>query len=276
MRALLLALPLIVGAAPGEIMLEGVATQGALVRGTAPPGTRSIEVDGAPVPLASDGRFLVAFGRDAPPSATLVAISSTGERRARSLRVARVAWPVRNLRSLPRGTPRTPQAIAARSAEIARIEAARAGLQPVEGWRQRFRWPVTGRISGVFGSGTIYAGEAGGYHGGVDVARPTGTDISAPADGVVVLASPPQYSVEGNLLIVDHGLGLSSAFLHLSRIDVPVGARVRQGQRLGAIGATGRATGAHLHWGLVLRGVRIDPQRVAGAMAARDPGGGRS
>lgn len=121
-------------------------------------------------------------------------------------------------------------------------------MRPVEGWRQRFRWPVTGRISGVFGAQTIHAGEPGSYHTGVDVARPTGTLVAAPADGIVVLASPPPFSVEGDLLILDHGMGLSSAFLHLSRIDVSVGARVRQDQPVDAIGTKGRSTGPHLHW----------------------------
>lgn len=266
MRALLLSLPLMLGAAPEGITIEGTPAQGNLIRGTAPQGTRALLLDGAPVPVAPDGRFLLGFGRDAGPAAMLTAVSAGGERVSVPLRVTRVARRIRNLRTLPKGTPRTPQAIAARAAEVARIERARAALQPVEGWRQRFAWPVTGRISGVFGSQTIYAGEPGSYHTGVDIARPSGTPIVAPADGIVVLASPPAFSVEGNLLILDHGLGLSSAFLHLSRIDVPVGARIAKGQRLGAIGTTGRSTGPHLHWGLVWRSVRLDPQALAGAM----------
>lgn len=267
MRALLVALPLLLGAAQGEVVLEGAPTQGALVRGTVPAGTQSLALDGTAVPLAADGRFLLAFGRDAATSAALIAVSASGIRTVRPLKVAPGAWRLRVLRTLPRNAPRTPQEIAVRAAEVARVDAARAALQPVEGWRQRFRWPVTGRISGVFGSQTIYAGEPGGYHSGVDIARLSGTAVLAPADGIVVLTSPPRFSVEGNLIILDHGLGLSSAFLHLSRIDVAVGARVRQGQPIGAIGTTGRSTGPHLHWGLVLRGVRIDPQRLAGPMS---------
>lgn len=268
MKALLLALtPLMLGAMSSDFSLQGVPVQGGLVSGLAPVGTASLTLSGAPVPVAPDGRFLIAFGRDAAPSSTLVATSASGARTIRPLRIARVAWPTRNLPTLPRNTPRTPQAIAARAAEVARIDLARDRLQPVDGWRQAFRWPVAGRISGVFGAQTIYAGEPGSYHGGVDIARPAGTPVVAPADGIVVLASPPQFSVEGNLIILDHGVGLSSAFLHLSRIDVAVGTRVRQGQPIGAIGTTGRSTGPHLHWGLVLRGVRVDPQRLAGPMS---------
>jgi murein DD-endopeptidase MepM/ murein hydrolase activator NlpD len=82
----------------------------------------------------------------------------------------------------------------------------------------------------------------------------------------VVLAADAPFTLEGNLLIIDHGMGLSSAFLHLSRIDVREGQRVRQGEIVGAIGATGRATGPHLHWGMMWRGVRVDPQALVGAM----------
>ena len=274
MRAVLLEVagPLLLGVMPSGFSLEGAPVQGGLVRGLAPAGTVALALDGTLVPTAPDGRFIVAFGRDAGTSATLEATSASGTVIRLPLRIARRTWQLRNLPTLPKGTPRTPQAIALRAAEVARVDAARARLQPVEGWHQGFRWPVTGRISGVFGAQTIYAGEPGSYHSGVDVARPAGTPVLAPADGIVVLASPPQYSVEGNLLILDHGLGLSSAFLHLSRIDVPVGARVRQGQPLGAIGTTGRATGPHLHWGLVWRpgpgdGVRVDPQPLAGPMS---------
>lgn len=252
------------------IAFDAPLRQGALVRGRAL-GLVSITLSGVAVPVSGDGAFLLGFDRDASRAATLAATFRDGRTETRTLDVAPRAWPLRRLPTLRRGTPRTPEGLARRAAEVARIDAARGAMQPTDGWRQRFRWPVTGRISGIFGSQTIYAGEPGGYHSGVDVARPTGTPVVAPADGIVVLASPPAFSVEGNLLIVDHGAGLSSAFLHLSRIDVSVGARVRQGQPIGAIGTTGRSTGPHLHWGMVWRpglgeGVRVDPQQVAGPM----------
>ncbi len=88
----------------------------------------------------------------------------------------------------------------------------------------------------------------------------------APADGVVILAASSPFTLEGNLLMIDHGMGLNSAFLHLSRIEVKVGDHVRQGQEIARVGATGRASGPHLHWAMMWRGKRIDPMRVAGAM----------
>ena len=88
----------------------------------------------------------------------------------------------------------------------------------------------------------------------------------APADGVVTLAPPPAFSLEGNLVIVDHGMGLASAFLHLATVAVREGQTVRQGEPIGTVGATGRATGPHLHWSLTWNGARMAPQAVAGAM----------
>ena len=133
--------------------------------------------------------------------------------------------------------------------------------------RQSFIWPRVGRISGLFGAQRIYQGEPGSYHGGVDVAGATGEPVRAPADGVVILAAIDKpFTLEGHLLMIDHGHGLNSAFLHLSRIDVKMGDHVVQGQQIGAIGATGRATGPHLHWGMKWQDARIDPLLIAGPM----------
>jgi murein DD-endopeptidase MepM/ murein hydrolase activator NlpD len=104
----------------------------------------------------------------------------------------------------------------------------------------------------------------------VDVARPTGAVVIAPADGVVILAAATPFTLEGRLLMIDHGMGLNSAFLHLSRIDVREGERVTRGQPIGAVGMTGRATGPHLHWGMKWREARIDPLLLAGPMPAAD------
>ena len=123
---------------------------------------------------------------------------------------------------------------------------------------QDFIWPVRGRISGRFGSQRIYRGEPGSYHTGLDIAPGAGTPYVAPADGVVVLAAD-DFSLEGNLLIIDHGNGLNSAFLHSQRLDVKQGDRVTQGQQLGLIGSSGRATGPHLHWSLMWGKARLDP-----------------
>jgi murein DD-endopeptidase MepM/ murein hydrolase activator NlpD len=219
-------------------------------------------LDGEAVALAPDRRFVIAFDRDAPAQATLSATLADGGTRVLTIAVAPRAWAIQRLDTLARVPVPDADFAARRPAELARIAAARATVTDAEGWRQAFVWPATGRISGVFGSQRVYRGEPGAYHSGVDVAKPTGTPVVAPADGVVVLAADTPLTLEGRLLILDHGHGLSSAFLHLSRIDVAPGAHVRQGTVIGAVGATGRATGPHLHWGMTWRGRRIDPQAV--------------
>jgi murein DD-endopeptidase MepM/ murein hydrolase activator NlpD len=250
-----------------DFHLSGAIEQGGLATGILPAGTRTLRFDGRTIGFASDGRFLVAFDRDAPPVARLEAVLADGTVLRRSLAVTPHGWKIESLPTLPRGTTPTPEFLARRKIELDQITAARALDTASEGWRQRFAWPATGRISGVFGSQRIYAGEPGAYHSGVDVARPAGTPVVAPADGVVILAAASPFSLEGNLLMIDHGMGLNSAFLHLSRIDVKVGQAVKQGQLLGAIGMTGRATGPHLHWAIKWRDARIDPAPLAGPMA---------
>ncbi|MDB5717831.1 MAG: peptidase [Sphingomonas bacterium] len=247
-------------------MLQGPLTQGGLVLGTAPPGIRAVTLDGSDVPLARDGRFLIGFGRDAASTAILAGQMADGGMIRQVLTIAPRQWDIQSLPTLPKGTKPTAEFLRRRAIELAQIQQARAQLSPVDGWQQRVGWPVTGRISGVFGSQRIYAGEPGSPHAGVDVARPTGPPVAAPADGVVVLAAASPFTLEGHLLMIDHGLRLNSAFLHLSRLDVRVGDRVSRGQIVGAIGKTGRATGPHLHWAMSLGTVRLDPQLIAGPM----------
>ena len=249
-----------------DFTFDGPMIQGAAVLGTAPALTSRISFQGQDVPIAADGRFLIAFDRDAGPSATIVATRVDGSVVRRTLAVQPRAWRIERLNTLPRIAQPSEEFQRRRPGEVAQIAAAREIRSASQGWRQRFMWPVTGRISGLFGSQRVYKGEPGSYHSGVDVARPTGTAVLAPADGVVILAAESPFTLEGRLLMLDHGMGLNSAFLHLSRIDVKVGDVVRRGQAIGAVGATGRATGPHLHWGMRWRNARIDQLLIAGSM----------
>lgn len=250
-----------------DFELRGLAEQGAAMLGQAPTGTRSLTLDGKPVALASDGAFLIAFDRDAGPSAALVATLADGRRIERALGIAPGAWRLEHINAPYRGSAASDADFERRRpAELAQIAAARRVDQASDGWRQRFIWPVTGRRSGFFGSQRVYQGKPGSYHGGADIAVPAGTPFVAPADGVVVLAAASPFTLEGNLLIVDHGMGLNSAFLHCQRLDVKVGDRVVQGQQLGTVGRTGRATGPHMHWGMKWGDARIDPAKLAGPM----------
>lgn len=262
-----LSLPTVAQVPGGAFRLQGRPAQGALLRGTAPAGSVSLTLDGTEVPVAPDGRFLLGLDRDAPPAVRLVARTGDGRETVETIRVAPRAWRLQQINMVRPSTGPTPEYRVLREGELARIGAARARRTDAIGWTQRLIWPARGRISGQFGSQRIYRGGVpAAYHSGTDVAAGAGAVVIAPADGVIVLAPPPMFSLEGNLVIIDHGLGLSSAFLHLSSVNVRRGQAVRQGEPIGRVGATGRATGPHLHWSLVWNGARLDPQAVAGAM----------
>lgn len=264
--------PVVAASAParglsGEFAYRGELIQGGWIRGTAPEGAASLTLDGTPVELAGDGRFFAAFDRDAAQSATLVARGGNGMTLTRNLAIAPRDWNIEHVNVARRRGGPSEAFMRLRRPELALIVAARAKHTGSEGWRQDFIWPVTGRISGRFGSQRIYRGEPGSYHSGLDIATGrSGTPFVAPADGTVILAADKPFTLEGNLLMLDHGMGLNSAFLHCSELLVEEGERVKQGQVIGRIGSTGRATGPHLHWSIKWNSSRLDPLLFVGPM----------
>ena len=253
---------------PTTFIYSGELTQGGWIRGQAPAGTVSARLDDQALALDAAGRFFAAFDRDAGATAMLVARLADGRTIESPLAISPRAWDIERVDLARMQGKTTEEFWRVREPELARIEAARARDHDVGGWRQDFVWPVKGRISGRFGSQRIYrGGEAGSYHSGLDIATgESGTPYVAPADGVVVLATENPFTLEGLLLIIDHGGGLNSAFLHSSRLVVREGETVRRGQHIGDIGATGQATGPHLHWSLKWRDTRLDPLLFLGPM----------
>ena len=240
-------------------------TQGGWARGVARQDVTDLKLNGRVIPFDQAGDFFIAFDRDASPTSDLTASGRTGILDEIGLVIAPRHWQIENI-DAPFHPPAMPDAEFARirASELARIGAARRRETDAAGWRQNMLWPVKGRISGLFGAQRIYRGQdgqpvTGAYHPGLDIAVPSGTPFGAPADGVVILAADQPFTLEGNLLMVDHGMGLNSAFLHCSKLLVREGDRVAQGQPLGLVGMTGRATGPHLHWALKWREARLDP-----------------
>ena len=241
-------------------------TQGGWLKGTVTGGIGSLTLDGKPVPVAPDGGFFVAFDRDAGPRATLAGLAD-GRSETLVLPIAPRAWQIERVPIGPRpGAIPSEEFQRIRAGELARIAVARAKDTGAQGWRQDFVRPAKGRISGRFGAQRIYRGIPGSYHSGIDIAPGYGTPFVAPADGVVILAAASPFTLEGKLLMIDHGAGLNSAFLHCSELLVSEGDPVRQGQIIGRVGATGRATGPHLHWSLKWREARLDPILFTGPM----------
>lgn len=251
---------------PGTFTVSGALEQGGWIRGEVPPGTIEARLDDTALAFDERGRFFAAFDRDAGRSARLVATLSDGRRIEHPLVVAARDWDIERVDVARSPGGATEAFMRIRRPELEAIWNARQMETGAQGWRQEFIWPVTGRISGRFGSQRIYRGEPGSYHSGIDITTGrAGTPFVAPADGIVVLAVE-DFSLEGKLLIIDHGQGLNSAFLHAARLHVRQGDRVSQGQHIGDIGASGRATGPHLHWSLKWHDARLDPLLFTGPM----------
>ena len=252
-----------------EIQLEGKFIQGGLVRGAAPPGA-VIALDGRQLRLSPEGYFVFGFGRDAAPEAVLVVSYQDGKQETRRLAVAARDYRIQHIGGLPKKMVTPPPEILNRIREEgAKVRQARAFDTPDTHLFAPFVWPARGPISGVYGSQRILNGEPRQPHFGVDIAAPTGTPVRAPAEGAIRLAEPDLY-YSGGTVILDHGHGLSSSFLHMSRVDVSVGQRVAQGEVIGAIGATGRVTGAHLDWRMNWFERRLDPALLVGPQELKE------
>lgn len=277
-------------AGPGQATPAPVATdtrvvfpetvqQGALVIGKVPSGS-VVNYGGRSLRVTPYGSVVFGVARDQVEPVQAVVELPGGGRQAVAIQVTPRDWPVETIRGAPASTIRPSPAVAERIArEQALVTAARTRDDARTGFAETFAWPVQGRISGRFGNHRVYllpdgTGSAGSSHSGMDIAAPSGTPILAPAAGVVTFADPDLYLTGGTVLL-DHGHGVSSNFLHLARIDVRVGDQVAQGQAIGTVGATGRATGPHLHWGMNWFDVRVDPllvlERGATAGAAGAP-----
>jgi murein DD-endopeptidase MepM/ murein hydrolase activator NlpD len=143
------------------------------------------------------------------------------------------------------------------ASEREKVHAALAGFTPEAPSTLRLSPPVPGRRSSSFGLRRVFNGESRAPHSGMDIAAPTGTPIKVPLSGRVVDVG--NYFFNGNNVVVDHGQGLMTMYCHLSKIRVELGQPVKTGDVLGDVGATGRVTGPHLHWGVILNGASVDP-----------------
>ncbi|MDV3468465.1 peptidoglycan DD-metalloendopeptidase family protein [Stenotrophomonas sp. C3(2023)] len=248
-------------AADTRIVFPASASQGAMVVGKVPAGS-SVRYAGRQLRVSSYGSVVFGIGRDETGPLQVQVQRPDGGAETATIAVTPRDWPTERVNGVPPKTVNPPAAIAERiKREQAQVTAARERDDNRADFAQAFIWPVQGRISGRFGNARVYNGQPGAGHSGMDIAVPAGTPVKAPAAGVVTFANPDLYLTGGTVLL-DHGFGISSNFLHLSRIDVKVGDRVEQGQVIAAVGATGRATGPHLHWGMNWFGTRIDPLLV--------------
>ena len=266
----LFALPLLARAETPDdrVIFPPSTSQGSMVIGKVPTGS-AVQYAGRRLRVTAYGTVAFGVGRDEQGPLHVEVKRSDGSVQATAISVTPRDWPIERVNGVPPKTVDPPPEIAERiRQEQASVAVVRERDDDRTDFTESFIRPVEGRISGRFGNQRIYNGSPRAAHSGMDIAAAKGTSVKAPASGVVTFANADLY-LTGGTIVIDHGFGFSSNFLHLSRLDVKVGDTVDQGQIIGAVGATGRATGPHLHWGMNWFDVRIDPQLVL--EAARKP-----
>ncbi len=241
-----------------DMVLNGELTQGSLVRGQVEPGS-SVQLNGEKVPVNAQGKFVIGFEREAELTHTLTVQEPGSDSEQRQLELTKREYDIQRIDGLEQSMVTPPESVLDRiRTDAAKVARARAGQRNLDAVFTRFIWPAQGPITGVYGSQRVLNGKPSRPHYGVDVGGPTGTTVVAPATGVITMADDLYYS--GNTIILDHGMGVFSTFLHLNSMTVNVGDTVQRGEQIGTIGATGRATGPHLDWRINLGNKRLDPQ----------------
>ncbi|MGE0735731.1 MAG: M23 family metallopeptidase [Alphaproteobacteria bacterium] len=232
-----------------KIQLRGKLAAGSLVIGQTVPGS-TVKLNDKPLAIAADGSFVFGFGRDYAGVAALEAAFPDGGIERREFKIAKRGYPIQRIDGLPpKLVEPDPETMARIEKEYLLIVEARKVRSDLPFYKTGFIWPSQGRISGIYGSQRILNGKPSRPHYGVDVAAGPGAPIVAAAAGTVTLVHSDMYFT-GQTVMVDHGMGVSTLYIHMSAIAVSQGETVKQGQLLGRVGSTGRSTGPHLHWGL--------------------------
>lgn len=251
------------------LQFSGQAIQGGALIGKAPWGGAMIRLGLDFVGRTSrDGYFVIGFDRDSASLAPL-AIGGPNGAVTRNIDVAPGDYDIQRIDGLPQDTvtPEAPETLAKIAAEAERKAAGFASNVDADWFRDGFDMPlVATRVSGRFGGQRILNGTPSRPHYGADLAAPTGTPVHAPCDGLVSFAETGLH-YEGGLIMIDHGQGLVTAYLHLSKVETAKGAMVRRGQKIGEVGAEGRATGPHLCWRMKWRNRNCDPTLLVGVQA---------
>lgn len=239
------------------VRLTGELTQGSMITALAAPGAKA-SLNGKTLNVSADGQFVFGFGRDAELKHELLVINPDGTKQTRQITLEKRQYNIQRIEGISKKIMNPKKADVERSKQDNRdIGKARKNNSKHLYFLQSFIWPATGPITGVYGSQRFYNGQARRPHYGLDIAGPKGADVVAPADGVITLTKDMFYS--GNTILLDHGYGVSSTFIHLDSITVELGQSVKQGDKIGTIGATGRVTGPHLDWRINWFSTRLDP-----------------
>jgi murein DD-endopeptidase MepM/ murein hydrolase activator NlpD len=254
--------------AESVITWQGSWQQGGLLMGQIKPEYR-VSFAGEQIKTTADGRFLFGLGRNAQGPSTFIVSSPNGTAIEAQYPVAEREYKIQRVEGVPQQTVKPPAEQLQRiRSDSALVVKARREVTSVTDFLEGFIKPIDGLVTGVYGSQRFYNGVPKSPHYGVDYAAPKGANVIAPAAGVVRLAHRDLF-YSGGTLIIDHGHGLSSSFLHLSDILVMEGSRVERGDSIALVGSTGRSTGPHLDWRMNWRNVRVDPELVLEALPAQ-------
>ena len=248
----------------GATVLRGNAIEGGLIIARTAVGN-VVTLDDAVIPTTADGMFIIGFHRDSDQHVTIKIMQPDGTSQLTVLTPEQRDYDIQRIDGLKKNMVTPPESVIARiKSDQAAVAAARQQMATTGDFWLGFDWPITGQISGVFGSQRILNGNPRQPHFGIDIAAPRGTPVQAPASGLVTLVKDLYFS--GWTVIINHGLGLNSAFLHLDQVAINTGDSVLRGDKIGTVGSTGRSTGPHLDWRLDWQGRRIDASLVARPM----------
>lgn len=239
--------------------LRGSFVQGGFVIGTTTPGS-SVYLNNQPIDVAADGTFIFGIPYDRTATMSVRAVDTSQSTQKKSFTISPRKFDIQKITGLPLKMV-TPSAkdVPRIKEEARQVKAAKDKITPDTFFAKPFLRPAEGKFSGFYGSQRILNGQKKNPHLGLDIAAPKGADVRAPQDGVVTLVGNNMY-YNGNLVVINHGLGLSSLFLHLDEALVKEGDVVKQGDLIGKVGSTGRSTGPHLHWGVAWLDTYIDPE----------------
>lgn len=248
-------------------LIRGSAVQGGLIVLKAQEGA-SLSLNDVELMTSEEGYAVVGFHYDDIAPITIIETRKDGTQDSLTLSPQKRKYKTQRIDGLPNNFVSPPEDVLNRiKQERAMVAAARNVMTPDDAFAEPFIWPLHGIITGVYGSRRILNGKPRSPHYGIDIAAPKGTAIKAPQSGTVRLVQNLYFT--GWTIILDHGHGVSSAFLHLDAPLVAVGDNVIQGQIIGKVGSTGRSTGAHLDWRVNLFGKRLDPALLVGAMPSQ-------
>lgn len=248
-----------------SLRVEGEWKQGAMLRGQVTPGSRVVVLDKKPF-IDPRGYFVFGLGRDTSAKVSIAVVGPEGVEQQHYFDVIQREYPTQRIEGVAKKYVAPPAEVQARiKREAGQVWQARQGVSETPYYSQGFTWPLIGPITGVYGSQRVFNGVPKRPHYGLDIAGPVGATVYAPAAGKVTLAHDDMY-YSGGTLLMDHGHGVSSTFIHLSKILVNAGEYVDQGDPIAEVGATGRVTGPHLDWRINWFNQRLDPHLLLPSM----------